>query len=74
MLNAKTIAIQSIDGRRTATFIPEGAIVQVQMISGPRALNRMIDVLWEGRTLSVFAEDILLRSEEVRSVKERASA
>jgi hypothetical protein len=44
-------------------MIPEGAIVQ--MASGPLADTRMIDVLWEGRTLAVFSEDILQRGKEL---------
>ena len=63
-LSSGILGIQSTGGQRTAVMIPEGAIVQV--VSGPLADTRMIDVLWEGRTLAVFAEDILQRSKEVR--------
>ena len=34
----------------------------------------MIDVTWEGRTLSVFTEDFLKRSTEVQSVRNDRSA
>ena len=34
----------------------------------------MIDVVWEGRTLSIFTEDLFQRGKEVQNVREaRAS-
>ena len=45
-------------------IIPEYAIVQV--VSGPRLDNtRMVDVLWEGRLLTMFVQDILGRCQRV---------
>jgi hypothetical protein len=55
-----------VDGQRTAVMIPEGATVRV--VPGPLADVRMVDVLWEGRTLAVLAEDLSNRGEEVKSL------
>ena len=71
-LNLNTLGIHSEDGQRTAVMVPAGAIIQV--VSGPRTEDRMIDVIWEGRTLSVFTEDFLARSEESASVKDGRAA
>ena len=44
--------------------IPAGSIVVVT--GGPRSTDmRMIDVLWEGQALAMFAEDVQKRGEEV---------
>ena len=66
-LSSSTLGIYSVDGLRIAVMIPEGVIIQV--VSGPRAEDRMIDVMWEGRTLSVFTEDFLKRYTEVQSIR-----
>ena len=55
-----------------AVMIPEGATVQV--VSEPLADTRMVDVVWEGRLLAVFAEDLVQRAKEVSSVKDDRSA
>ena len=45
-------------------IIPADAIIEV--VSGPRLDNtRMVDVLWEGRPLSMFVQDILGRCQRV---------
>ena len=47
-----------------AVIIPANAIIEV--LSGPRLDNtRMVDVLWEGRPLSMFVQDILGRCQRV---------
>ena len=71
-LTSSLLGIQSADGQRIAVMIPEGATIQV--VSGPLADTRMVDILWEGRNLAVFAEDILQRGKEVRSVNDKRSA
>ena len=71
-LNSSTLGIHSVSGQRTAIVIPEGAVIQV--VSGPRVEDRMIDVTWEGRRLSVFTEDFLARGAEVPTVKEDRAA
>ena len=71
-LNAPILGIQSVDGQRTAVMIPESATVQV--VSGPHPQDRMVDVLWEGQTISVFAEDIWERTKEARTIRDERSA
>ena len=70
-LNSGTLGIHSVNEQRIAVMIPEGVIVKV--VSSPRAEDRMIDVLWEGRKLSVFTEDFLKRGTEVQSVRQDRS-
>ena len=49
---------------RVTVIIPADAIIQV--VSGPRLDNtRMVDVLWEGRPLTMFVQDILGRCQRV---------
>jgi hypothetical protein len=50
--------------RGVTVIIPADAIIEV--VSGPRLDNtRMVDVLWEGRPLSMFVQDILSRCQRV---------
>ena len=64
-LNAPTLGILSGDGERIAVEIPKDAIVEV--ISGPRPDDqRMVDVVWEGKALAIFAQDIRDRGEQVK--------
>jgi hypothetical protein len=69
-LRTPTIAIDSVDGKRVTNFIPAGAIIKV--VSGPLGASGdgepLIDVLWEGRTVSVFAIDATMRGTEVEGV------
>ena len=65
-LNAPTLGILSGDGERIAVQLPKDAIVEVA--SGPRPDDqRMVDVVWEGKTLTMFAQDIRDRGEELKS-------
>jgi len=65
-LRASVLSIYSENGQRTAVMIPEGATVQI--VSGPKREDRMIDVLWNGRTVAAFTEDIIQRSNVAPSV------
>lgn len=63
-LNTATLAIDSIEGKRVAVTVPAGNIVKVT--SGPRDDNdRMVDVLWDGRIVVMFAIDVNVRGTEV---------
>ena len=64
-LTAGILGIYDGEGQRTAIMMPEGATVRV--VSGQVADSRMVDVIWEGRTLAVFAEDLSERGKEVVS-------
>ena len=64
-LNAPTLGILSGDGERIAVQLPKDAIVEVT--SGPRQDDqRMVDVVWEGKALAMFAQDIRDRGEQVK--------
>jgi hypothetical protein len=63
-LKVPTIGLALVDDKRIAVPIPAGSIVVVT--GGPRPNDmRMVDVLWEGQTLTMFAEDVEKRGEEV---------
>jgi hypothetical protein len=63
-LNRKTLAVGASEGTKTATYLPEHAIITVK--SGPtKTDSRMVEVLWDGRPLIMFVEDIQERGEEV---------
>ncbi len=64
-LSASTLGILSENGERIAVKVLKDAIVEVT--SGPRPDDqRMVDVVWEGKTLTMFAQDIRDRGEEVK--------
>ena len=44
--------------------IPADSILTVSSGSRPQDM-RMVDVLWEGQTLAMFAEDVQKRGEEI---------
>ena len=46
-------------------MIPEGALIRVAL---PASDTRIIDVIWDGRILTVFAEDLFQHSHDVNSV------
>lgn len=69
-LNRPTLAINGVDRRQTS-FVPAGAIIQV--VSGPTSeSDRMVDVLWDGKLVTMFAVDVNVRGTEV--LDESASA
>lgn len=55
---AKSIfAVESVEGNRTAVEIPAGVILEVS--SGPTPTDqRMVDTIWDGRHLVIFAVDL----------------
>ena len=63
-LKVPTLGLTLIDEKRIAVPIPAEAIVVVT--SGPRPDDmRMVDVLWDGQMLTMFAQDLQRRGEEV---------
>jgi hypothetical protein len=58
-----TLAIDTINGKRVAIPVPVGEIIKV--ISGPTNDDRLIDVLWNGHSVMMFAIDIKERGEEI---------
>ena len=63
-MKAATLGLIFVDGKRSAVPIPADSIVEVT--GGPRQNDRsMVDVLWEGRALVMFAEDVQECGEEI---------
>jgi hypothetical protein len=66
-LKAETIAIETNGDKRIAIHVPAGSVVTVE--SGPRPDDRrVLDILWEGRKIVMFADDIQKRGEPVGEV------
>lgn len=58
------MSIETIGDDRMVVMLPAGTVVTV--LKGPRADDmRMIDVLWDTRTLVMFAADIVQRGEDI---------
>lgn len=62
-LETPTMAVGTLDGKRVAVTVPAGETIKV--ISGPRHGDRMMDVLWDGRVIMMFAVDVEERGTEV---------
>jgi hypothetical protein len=64
-LEISTLAASEMNrnGKLVLVTIPAGDIVKV--VSGPRSGVKLVDVLWEGRTLAMFAADLEQRATEV---------
>ena len=64
-LTSATIALFSEEGRQVARFIPFGGLIHVRhSLDG----NSLIEVVWEGQTVMMFAQDVLARGERVTGV------
>jgi hypothetical protein len=59
-----TLAIGDMDGKRVAVRIPAGDIVK--LVADPSPGNRMVDVLWEDRTVAMYATDLKQRGTEAQ--------
>jgi hypothetical protein len=63
-LQTPTLAIDGVDGKRQSSYVPAGAIIKV--VSGPTSDgDRMVDVLWNGKVVTMFAIDVNVRGTEV---------
>jgi hypothetical protein len=62
-LGTSTMAVETVDGNRLAITVPAGETIKV--VPGPRHGDRMIDVLWNGRVVMMFAVDVEGRGTEV---------
>jgi len=61
-LEKATLAVEAIDGKRTAVTIPAGAVIKV--VSEPKD-DGLLRISWDGRTLKMFAVDVDIRGTEV---------
>jgi len=64
-LENPTLALDVIDGRRVAISLPRGAVVKV--VAGPTSDgDRLVDVISEGRVVTMFAFDLTVRGTEIK--------
>ena len=65
-ISKATVALEAENGTRSLVTVPQGAIIKVT--SGPPGQGMgTVGVLWEGRTLAMFAVDIEKRGTEISS-------
>jgi hypothetical protein len=50
------LGIHSVDGMRIPIMIPVGASVLLEL--GPLDGTRMVDITWEGKTVTIFTVDL----------------
>ena len=65
-LQTATLAIINLDGQNHPTTVPSGAIVKV--VDGPLDGNRLVDVIWDGKTVMMFTTDIRERCVKLENV------
>ena len=59
------MALDVVDGRRVAITVPAGETIKV--VSGPTSDgDRLVDVVWAGRTVAMFAFDVTVRGTEIK--------
>ena len=64
-LEKPTLAIADQDGTRVIVPIPAGDIVE--LVENPSPGNQTVDVLWQGRTVAMYALDLKRRGMEARN-------
>src|SRR5258708_9646265 len=69
-LERATLAVDGSDGKRRAVTVPIGEIIKV--VSGPTDGNGMVDILWEGRIVEIFAIEVDIRGTEITDPSARA--
>jgi hypothetical protein len=62
-LKSETLGISTTDRSRTAVIIPKDSIVTI--VAGPFEGERLVDVIWNGKTIMLFAQDLRERGELV---------
>ena len=62
-LTRATLGILNQDGHKTPIRIPAGATIEVTLES--LDTNRLVDVRWEDKTVTMFTMDLLDRGESV---------
>jgi len=64
-LSRDTISLEATGKRKQLVRVPEGAVIEVlKLLRGPEG-RQMAEVLWAGKTLEMFAEDIERRGEAI---------
>jgi hypothetical protein len=64
-LERTTLAVGELNGKPVAVTIPAGEVIK--MILKPSDGNTMVDVLWKGRAVAVYAVDLQQRGRDTVS-------
>jgi len=65
-LKSPTHAIVQHDGLNCPTTVPSGAVIRV--VAVPIDGNRLVDVIWDGKTVMMFKTDIQERCTRLEQV------
>ena len=57
-----TIALFEQDGRHVADTVPEGGIIEIGI---PLDGDKLVEVVWEGKRVMMFTQDLRKRAESV---------
>lgn len=69
-LDRATIASDGADGERRVVVVPTGSVIKIvdeTANHGGSSGNGMLDVLWDGRIVEMFAIDVEARGKEIQS-------
>jgi len=58
------VAISPLQNKKLMIYIPEGAIVEIPL-DAPEC--GIVEAIWEGRSIEVFAEDVRKRGSKIRA-------
>jgi hypothetical protein len=58
--NSPTLALLEEEGRHVARTVPAGAVVEVD---GTFENNKLVEVVWDGKRVMMFAQDLKSRAE-----------
>ena len=67
-LKSGVLAVGSVNGQRTAVPIPENAVVTIFA-----ELDKVTELFWAGKELTVFTEDLVTRGEVVQVTRAAGS-
>ncbi len=62
-VNDPTIAMFQEEGRYVARTVASGTVVEVS--DGPLDGDRLVDVIWDGRNVMMFTQDLRSRAERI---------
>jgi hypothetical protein len=62
-INSPTLALFGEDGYKAPGTVPGGSIVVIDEDSFKE--NKLVEVLWDGKKVMMFAQDVRARGEEV---------
>jgi hypothetical protein len=66
-IQSPTIALFVEEGRHVAHTVPAGAIVAID--SEAYSDNKLVDVVWEEKTVMMFAQDVRSRGEKIEETE-----